>query len=140
MMMPALKAILWAERATQSSYCAGVQLILGMNGVIWVSPQTADVPEQANSSQVSDAQPAAVRSISVAERQACARVANCIRALAKLYFLIYPDAILRVYQVLSSVLSCVLLHINSAQLATLHTFCNVSPLAHICFMCRFCCE
>lgn len=71
-----------------------------MNGVIWVTAQTQDSPAQADSSLVSDAQPAAVRNISATERQACARVANCIRALAKLYFSIHPEAILRVYQVL----------------------------------------
>ena len=79
--------------------CAGVQLILGMNGIIWVTAQTQEAPELASSSLVSDAQPAAVRNITTAERQACARVANCIRALAKLFFSIHPESILRVYQV-----------------------------------------
>lgn len=93
------------ELTVQSSFskvnmhAAGVQLILGMNGVIWVTAQSPDAPEEANSSLVSEAQPATVKSITAAERQACARAANCIKALAKLYFLIYPEAILRVYQV-----------------------------------------
>lgn len=60
------------------------------------------MPELAETSLVSEAQPATVKSITEAERQACARVANSIRALAKLYFSIHPASILRVYQVADS--------------------------------------
>lgn len=75
----------------------GVQLILGLNGVIWVSAGSKQPPEQANSPLVSEAQPVLVRDVSKAERQAIARVANCIRALAKLYFSIHPASIMSVY-------------------------------------------
>ena len=75
---------------------AGVQLILGLNGVIWVSAESKQTPEQA---LVSEAQPVLVTDVSKAERQAIARVANCIRALAKLYFSIHPASILSVYTV-----------------------------------------
>lgn len=75
----------------------GVQLILGLNGVIWVSAETKQMLEQANTSLISEAQPSAVRDITPAERQAIARIANCIRALAKLYFSIHPASIMSVY-------------------------------------------
>lgn len=75
----------------------GVQLILGLNGIIWVSAEIKQTPEQNHSSLVSEAQPVTVRDVSVSERQAIARVANCIRALAKLYFSIHPASILNVY-------------------------------------------
>ena len=78
---------------------SGVQLILGLNGVIWVTADTKQPPEQAESSLVSDAQPAVSRDITVPERQAIARVANSIRALAKLYFSIHPTSIMDVYMV-----------------------------------------
>ena len=78
---------------------SGVQLILGLNGVIWVTADTKQPPEQAESSLVSDAQPAVSRDITVPERQAIARVANSIRALAKLYFSIHPASIMDVYMV-----------------------------------------
>ncbi len=83
----------------------GVQLILGLNGVIWVSAESRQTPEQASSSLASEAQAALVRDVSKAERQAIARVANCIRALAKLYFSIHPASILSVYTVSSFSLS-----------------------------------
>lgn len=79
----------------------GVQLILGLNGVIWVSAESSQTPEQASSTLASEAQPTLVRHVSKAERQAIARVANCIRALAKLYFSIHPASILSVYTVSS---------------------------------------
>ncbi len=77
----------------------GVQLILGLNGVIWVSAGIKQPPEKANASLVAEAQPTVVRDITQAERQAIARVANCIRALAKLYFSIHPASIMNVYTV-----------------------------------------
>ena len=80
-------------------YLVGVQLILGLNGVIWVSAETKQMLEQANTSLISEAQPSAVRDITPAERQAIARIANCIRALAKLYFSIHPASIMSVYMV-----------------------------------------
>lgn len=88
----------------------GVQLILGLNGVIWVSAESRQTPEQASSSSASEAQAALVRDVSKAERQAIARVANCIRALAKLYFSIHPASILSVYTVCSLPLSPCLQH------------------------------
>ena len=78
---------------------AGVQLILGLNGVIWVSAETKPAPEAPKLSIDSDAQPPAVRHVSQTERHAIARVANCIRALAKLFFSIHPTSILNVYTV-----------------------------------------
>ncbi|KAL3146314.1 hypothetical protein ABBQ32_003010 [Trebouxia sp. C0010 RCD-2024] len=75
----------------------GVQLILGLNGVIWVSAESKQPPEQANSPLVSEAQPVLVRDVSKAECHAIARVANCIRALATLYFSIHPASIISVY-------------------------------------------
>lgn len=75
----------------------GVQLILGLNGVIWVTAESEQPPELAETSLVSDAQPAVIRDITVTQRQAIARVANCIRALAKLYFSISATAIMDVY-------------------------------------------
>lgn len=85
---------------TQALVCiAGVQLILGLNGVVWVSAETKQSPEVANSSMDSEAQATVVREVSHDERQAIARVANCIRALAKLYFSIHPASILSVYMV-----------------------------------------
>ena len=76
-----------------------MHLILGLNGVIWVSAESTHLPEQADSSLTSEAQPITVRDVSRAERQAIARAANCIRALAKLYFFIHPASILSVYMV-----------------------------------------
>ncbi len=78
---------------------AGVQLILGLNGVIWVSAETTPAPEAPKPSMDSDAQPPTVRNVSQAERHAIARVAKCIRALAKLFFSIHPTSILNVYTV-----------------------------------------
>lgn len=78
---------------------AGVQLIIGLNGIIWVSAETKPAPEALKPSVDMDAQPSAVRSVSQAERHAIARVANCIRALAKLFFSIHPTSILNVYTV-----------------------------------------
>ncbi|DBA68417.1 TPA: hypothetical protein ACH3X2_013719 [Trebouxia sp. C0005] len=75
----------------------GVQLIIGLNGIIWVSAETKPAPEALKPSVDMDAQPSAVRSVSQAERHAIARVANCIRALAKLFFSIHPTSILNVY-------------------------------------------
>lgn len=80
---------------------AGVQLILGLNGVIWVSAETKHNPGP-DSPLMSEAQPVLVRDVTKAERQAIARVANCIRALAKLYFSIHPASILSVYTVRSA--------------------------------------
>ena len=77
----------------------GVQLILGLNGVIWVTAESEQSPELAETSLVSDAQPAVIRDITLPQRQAIARVANCIRALAKLYFSISATAIMDVYTV-----------------------------------------
>ena len=81
---------------------AGVQLILGLNGVIWVSAETKPAPEAPKLSIDSDTQPPAVRHVSQPERHAIARVANCIRALAKLFFSIHPTSILNVYTVCTS--------------------------------------
>ena len=78
---------------------AGVQLILGLNGVVWVSVEVKLAPQLANASLLSDAQPAKVRDIAKSEREAIARVSNCIRALAKLYFSIHPTSIMNVYSV-----------------------------------------
>ena len=80
-----------------------MQLILGLNGVIWVSAGSKQAPEQVSSSLASEAQPNLVRDVSKAERQAIARVANCIRALAKLYFSIHPASILSVYTVWTTI-------------------------------------
>lgn len=85
--------------ATWELSAAGVQLILGLNGVIWVSAESKQTPDQVNKSVASEAQPNLMREVSKAERQAIARVANCIRALAKLYFSIHPASILSVHTV-----------------------------------------
>lgn len=86
----------------EAVYVTGVQLILGLNGIIWVTVETQQPPEQADSSLLSDAQPAVMRDISLPQRQAIARAANCIRALAKLYFSIHPGSILDAYTVRQS--------------------------------------
>ncbi len=95
--------ILYAHFSLAGSFSffspAGVQLILGLNGVIWVSAETTPSPEAPKPSMESDAQPPTVRNVSQAERHAIARVANCIRALAKLFFSIHPTSILSVYMV-----------------------------------------
>jgi len=96
---------------------AGVQLILGLNGVIWVSAESKQKPDQATDSVASEAQPNLVREVSKAERQAIARVANCIRALAKLYFSIHPASILSVYTV------CTAFHSSCLQ-CNMHMLCS----------------
>ena len=107
---------------------AGVQLILGLNGVIWVSAEVQKALEQDSGGLLSDAQPVTVRDVLPAERQAIARVANCIRALAKLYFSIHPASILSVYTVCNTQCMHVSTVINAEQL---FLFCTSAPHASL---------
>ena len=78
----------------------GVDLILGLNGLIWVCPHVARGPDGAPVQPPTAAGAAvAAASITRAQREACVRVAGAIKALAALYLPIYPDAILDTYQV-----------------------------------------
>lgn len=112
---------------------AGVQLILGLNGVIWVSAESKQAPEQANSS-LAEAQPNFVRNVSKAERRAIARVANCIRALAKLYFSIHPASILSVYTVCTTFHSpCLQVNMQMLCLETTPST-GCSAFQHLCLL------
>jgi hypothetical protein len=82
------------------SISAGVDLVLGLNGLVWVCPHVARGPDGAPvQPQTAAGAAAAAASITRAQREACVRVAGAIRALAALYLPIYPDAILDTHQV-----------------------------------------
>jgi hypothetical protein len=72
---------------------AGVDLILGLNGLVWVSPQVPRGPDGAPLAA------AAAASTTKEQREACVRVAAAIRALAALYLQVYPDSVADTYQV-----------------------------------------
>jgi KH domain len=83
-----------------------VDIIAGLNGLVWVSPhvpQSEDgVPQQQQQQQQQRQQPpplAGVSEPSRTQREAVARVAGAVRALAALMLQIYPDAIREAYVV-----------------------------------------
>lgn len=94
----------------------GVHVILGCNGLIWVSPllpPSAQERQQAEElerggvkkdemevdGQDSSSAAAAVVPLTRAQVEVATRVANCIRALSSLYFSIYPATILDAYEI-----------------------------------------
>lgn len=92
----------------------GVHVILGCNGLIWVSPllppsaqerQQAEEKERGgrkgDDMEVEGGESSSFSAAAVtrAQVEAATRVANCIRALSSLYFLIYPATILDAYEI-----------------------------------------
>ena len=92
-------------QAPVSTLSAGFGLILGLNGAIWVSTQqhqTTAVPSGAAAAHeglVQQQQQKKATMLTREERSRVVRVATCIRALAKLYLLVYPATILETFQV-----------------------------------------
>ena len=83
---------------------AGIGLILGLNGAIWVSTQqhqTTAVPSGAAAAHEGLAQQQQKQAdmLTKEERSRIVRVATCIRALARLYLLVCPATILETFQV-----------------------------------------
>ena len=83
---------------------AGIGLILGLNGAIWVSTQqhqTTAVPSGAAAAHegLAQQQQKQAEMLTKEERSRIVRVATCIRALARLYLLVYPATILETFQV-----------------------------------------
>ena len=77
--------------------CAGVSIILGCNGMIWVA---ARAQQQANSSAaVGDASSTAEPAVTPQQREAVCRVANAVRVLAALSMLMSPSSIMDVCKV-----------------------------------------
>eukprot|EP00891_Asterochloris_glomerata_P000696 jgi/Astpho2/696/e_gw1.00013.94.1_t len=81
----------------------GIGLILGLNGSIWVSTQqhqTTTIPSGAAAAHEGLAlqQQKQATVLTKEERSRVVRVAACIRALAKLYLLVYPATILETFQ------------------------------------------
>ena len=74
---------------------AGVNIILGCNGMIWVAANTE------NSQSASPAhQPQPNKAdVSLSQRVAVCRVANAVRLLSMLNMLIFPSSILNVCKV-----------------------------------------
>ncbi|KAG1666777.1 hypothetical protein FOA52_004613 [Chlamydomonas sp. UWO 241] len=70
----------------------GVDLILGCNGLIWVSPSSSGA-------QAGDAPAIAGQRFNRQQIEATTRVANAVRALAALYLPIYPATIMDAYEV-----------------------------------------
>lgn len=68
-----------------------MDLILGLNGLIWVSPHIQRQEDGSLPADIADCSPEA--------RAAAARAAGAVRALARLYLPIYPAAILDAYDV-----------------------------------------
>jgi hypothetical protein len=64
---------------------AGVELILGVNGMVWVAPYV----QRRDDGSLPDPLPA----FGAEARQAVVRVAGAIRALAQLHLMVYPAAI-----------------------------------------------
>lgn len=72
-------------------FCADVDIVLGLNGLIWVGPH---IPRNEDGSL-----PDQIPQTTPAQRQAVCRVANAIKALEKLYLQIYPASIMNAYAV-----------------------------------------
>lgn len=70
----------------------GVDIIFGLNGSIWVAPEGQRGTEAGG--QEADK----ISTTEGASRAAVCRVANAVRALAKLYLLIHPTSIMEVYE------------------------------------------
>jgi exosome complex component RRP4 len=70
-----------------------VDLILGLNGFVWVAPhvEAAAQPGEAGADMVCPP-------VNAGQMENVARVARCIQALAALYFPIYPASIADVYE------------------------------------------
>ncbi len=91
-------------QAPHITFSAGIGLILGLNGSIWVSTQqhqTTAIPSGAAAAHEGLAlqQQKQATMLTKEERSRVVRVAACIRALAKLYLLVYPATILETFQV-----------------------------------------
>ncbi|GAX77838.1 hypothetical protein CEUSTIGMA_g5280.t1 [Chlamydomonas eustigma] len=79
----------------------GVDIILGCNGLIWVSP-TSPAGEASNvpaAAVVAEEGFERCKALSRLQVEVTARVANCIRALASLFLPIYPATILDAYEI-----------------------------------------
>ena len=92
-------------QAPEMSLSAGIGLILGLNGAIWVSTQqhqTTAVPSGAAAAHegLAQQQQKQATMLTKEERSRVVRVATCIRALARLYLLVYPATILETFQVI----------------------------------------
>mmetsp|Transcript_30153 Transcript_30153/g.55104 ORF Transcript_30153/g.55104 Transcript_30153/m.55104 type:complete len:321 (-) Transcript_30153:15-977(-) len=88
-----------------------VQVIIGCNGLIWISPFNPTAPEEnekmndgddeANKSDIEDEKSDDERKaliVTRAQLEHCARFANSIRVLAKLHLPIYPGSISQVFE------------------------------------------
>lgn len=76
---------------------AGVDLVLGINGLLWVAPHVGPLPETEQQREALDAAPPA--HVTAAQRGAATRVAAAVRALARLYLTISPATIMDAYSV-----------------------------------------
>ena len=91
-------------QAPDNTLSAGIGLILGLNGAIWVSTQqhqTTAVPSGAAAAHggLAQQQQKVATMLTKEERSRVVRVATCIRALARLYLLVHPATILETFQV-----------------------------------------
>ena len=76
---------------------AGVNIIFGVNGLVFVSPWSAKPPQPDPLALPATAQPPpAPPPASLEQRQAVCRAANAVRALAALHLPIYAEAVDRV--------------------------------------------
>lgn len=75
----------------------GVEVILGMNGYIWVQEAPVDVPRSKTVREEEEGMPTTYTPVTTAGRERVCRVRNSILALARMFMPIYHATITDVY-------------------------------------------
>ncbi len=95
-----------AEWCLRCGDVAGVDIILGCNGMIWLAASAASAENSQSASHAQQPQPNKA-AVSVSQRRAVCRVANAVRLLSMLNMLIFPSSILNVCKVSSTaIIAC----------------------------------